>query len=401
MNFYQDKDKWKHNLISIEISKNDSDRVIDLLIYKNHYALIKKLNVFLGDHHENFICERWLYSYTNENALINYKENCGDNNICTIRTSSESHLYWKKHFRKNPLYFSLYADFEADNEFDNSNVGNKTTNVYKQNPVLNGYHKESELDDILQSGYYESPLVYNNVSWFVNEVIELENKMAFYFRNAKKDIIMTHEVKEDFESNNICRFCEKTIESDKVRDHCHLRGKYRGPAHNICNINVSQQQSYILPFIVHSFSNYDCHMFFKRLVDIKKNKVKFKIIPKTNEQYISVTYVCIRFFASYRFLSDSLDKLVKNLEEDDFKILKKEFPVKWQYLNKKLAYPYEYFNNIDDYEKPVDNLQKEDFFSNLKNKCPEDDEITRTKEIIKVFDIENREELTKLYLKVM
>ena len=46
LNFYQDGDKWEHNLIPIEISKNESDNVIDLLIYKNHYALIKKLHVF-------------------------------------------------------------------------------------------------------------------------------------------------------------------------------------------------------------------------------------------------------------------------------------------------------------------------------------------------------------------
>ena len=44
--FYQDQNKWSHKLIPIEISKNDSDRVIDLAIYKNHYALIKKLDVF-------------------------------------------------------------------------------------------------------------------------------------------------------------------------------------------------------------------------------------------------------------------------------------------------------------------------------------------------------------------
>ena len=47
-------------------------------------------------------------------------------------------------------------------------------------------------------------------------------------------------------------------------------------------------------------------MFFKRLVDLKNNKVKFKIIPKTNEEYISVVYGCIRFIDSYRFLSSSL-----------------------------------------------------------------------------------------------
>ena len=46
LNFYQEGDKWKHNLLPIEISKNESDRVVDLLIYKNHYALNKKLHVF-------------------------------------------------------------------------------------------------------------------------------------------------------------------------------------------------------------------------------------------------------------------------------------------------------------------------------------------------------------------
>ena len=170
-------------------------------------------------------------------------------------------------------------------------------------------------------------------------------------------------------------------------------------AHNKCNINVTQGQSNFIPFIFHNFSNYDCHMFFKKLVDRKNDKIKFDIIPKTNEEYISVTYGCIRFIDSYRFLSSSLVSLVKILDNDDFIILKKEFPDKWQYLNKKLAYPYEYFNSFDDYKKPVYNLKKEDFFSKLKNKCPDDEEIQRTKKIIEIFDIRSGEELTNLYLK--
>ena len=379
INFYQDGDKWKHNLIPIEVSKNESDNVIDLLIYKNRYALIKKLHVFLGDHNKSFVCRRCLNSYTCENALLNHKVRCGDDNICTIRTSNESHLFRKKHFHRNLLYFKINADFEADKEIDGSNVGNKTINIYKQNPVLNGYYIISELEDVLESGYYESPLGYDNVDWFVNEGIKLENKMPFYFKNTKEDIIMTKEIEEDFKNNKICRFCEKEKLSDKVRDHCHLTGKYRGPAHNTCIINVKERDSTLLPFAFHNFGNYDCHMFFKRLVDLKKDNVEFKIIPKTNEEYIVVKNGCIRFIDSYRFLSESLDKLVKNLDEDDFKILKKEFRDKWQYSNKKLAYLYQYFNSIDDYQKPVDILKKEDFFSKLKNECPDDDEIERRK----------------------
>ena len=79
-----------------------------------------------------------------------------------------------------------------------------------------------------------------------------------------------------------------------------MTGKYRGPAHSKCNINVTQDQSNFIPFIFHNFSTYDCHMFFKKLLNKKNDKVKFDIIPKTNEEYISVTYGCIRFIDSYR-----------------------------------------------------------------------------------------------------
>ena len=203
--------------------------------------------------------------------LMKHKEKCGDDNITVIRTSNESHLHWKKHFNKNPVYFGIYADFEADNEKDNSFIGNKTTNIYKQNPVLNFYRIVSELEDVSKGGYHKSLLGYN-VDWFVNKVIKLENKMAFYFKSTRKDILMTGDKEEDYRINNICRFCEKEILSDKVGDHCHLTGRYRGPAHSICKINVAQDQSYSIPFIFHNFSNYDCHMFFKKLVDKKMIK---------------------------------------------------------------------------------------------------------------------------------
>ena len=153
------------------------------------------------------------------------------------------------------------------------------------------------MEDVLESGYYESPLGYDNVDWFVNKVMKLENKMNFYFKNTKNDGIMAQGDKEG--SFNICRFCEKEILSDKVRGHCHLTGNYCGPAHNTCSINVKQKDGNFIPFAFHNFSNYDCHMFFKRLADLKNDKVKFKFIFKANEEYNVVEYGGIGFIDSY------------------------------------------------------------------------------------------------------
>ena len=85
--------------------------------------------------------------------------------------------------------------------------------------------------------------------------------------------------------------------------------------------------------------------------------------------------------------------------ENDLKILITGFPDKWKYLTKKLAYPYEFFNSIEDYQKPVNKLKKEDFFSKLKNGYLDNEEIERTLDNIKKFNIKNGEELTEIYLK--
>ena len=96
--------------------------------------------------------------------------------------------------------------------------------------------------------------------------------MAFCFKNANKDIIMTKEVEQDFGNDFFCRFCDKEYFSEKVRDHCHLAGFYTSPAHSICNINVTQKQSSFILFNLHNSSNFDCQFFFGKIVDKKMTK---------------------------------------------------------------------------------------------------------------------------------
>ena len=126
INFYQEQYKWKHKLIPIGISKNGSDRVVDLLVYKNLYVFIKKINAFLGKQDCRFICKSCLNPNTSQQSIP--KENT------SIKTSPESHLNWKNPFHKNPLYFRIYAVFKADHVIDTSSIGKKT-NIYKQYPV--------------------------------------------------------------------------------------------------------------------------------------------------------------------------------------------------------------------------------------------------------------------------
>ena len=99
-------------------------------------------------------------------------------------------------------------------------------------------------------------------------------------------------------------------------------------------------------------------------------------------------------------IRNSEEALLKYIEENDPKVLKTGFPDKWKYLTEKLAFPYGFLNCIEDYQKPVHNLKKEDFFSKLKNHYSDDEKIEKTKVIIKRFNIENGEKLTEIYSKI-
>ena len=126
-----------------------------------------------------------------------------------------------------------------------------------------------------------------------------------------------------------------------------------------------------------------------------------------NDEILNIVDEIVEDDKTIKDLKKGYPDKIKNLEEallnyigeNDLKILKTGFPDKWNYSTKKLAHPFEFLNSIEDYQKPVNSLKKEDFFSKLKNGYPDDEEIERTKEIIKLFNIENGEELTEIYLK--
>ena len=99
----------------------------------------------MGNQNCKFVYLRCLSSYTSQNEISIHKQACEKQEITSIKTSNAHHLYWKQCFQKIPLYFRIHAGFEADNDIDNSCMGNKTTKIFRRNPVNNGYYILSEL----------------------------------------------------------------------------------------------------------------------------------------------------------------------------------------------------------------------------------------------------------------
>ena len=370
-------------LTPIHVNKSYLQPQIDLLLYENHYCLITNLHCLINkDSHMKHVCRRCLTAISSQPVLIDHIDRCQKQQPTKITFSWKDQLKFEHYHMKIPVPIRVYADFECINQPQN------TPNVlFKQIPIAVAFYVISPFE----SKYY-SYFGTDCTKWFVKEMLKLELEANKYFK-TKLELQITPEEEESFKLAEECWLCEEPFTEDKVRDHDHLTGKYRGAAHNICNINVKQKSSSFVPIFFHNFSGYNCHLIFQELlIQAFEKGYEPKIIPKSMENYVSIQVGCLRFLDSYRFLSSSLDKLVKSL--DSFPI-KDENGFKDKLFKKKLAYPYEYLN-LDNFQEPL-NLTKEDYWSTLTQSYPSDDDIKRTQELFDKTKIKNGRELTMLY----
>ena len=141
--------------------------------------------------------------------------------------------------------------------------------------------------------------------------------MKIHFNN---ELVMTKKDNEDFENSTKCCICDNDNDV-KVRDHCHISRKYRGPAHRDCNSNV--KLTHKIPVIFHYLKNYDSHLIMQEL---GKFDLNINVIQNGLEKYMSFSINNkLSFIDSFQFLSSPLDRLVKNLAKDDFKYSSQEF----------------------------------------------------------------------------
>ena len=397
-----------YNLVPLYISKNlENRKIIDLILYKNHYILLKKLHVFIGKHDNIYVCRNCLNSYSVETELNTHKKLCGNKNKCVYIPSEQTHVMWDKYYQKMPIYSIIIADFEARNEpiMNQDNVTSKTIDVCKQIPVCNGLFVINSINDMpIKMDYYESTFGDNNIKWFLNKINSIEFRMSEFFKQCLKPKI-TNKSEKSFLKAKYCWLCDINFINinDKIRHNCKMTGRYLGAAHQSCIDYVNRVDLHkFIPVLYHNFSKYDCHMFFNKLINSMPDKFNMKVIPKNNEEYMSLTYGSVKFLDSIRFLSASMEKLTESLRDEDYIHLKKYFPDHWMLLKNKLAYPYEFYKTLDDYEKTIDILLEAGsnaYFSKTANKIPDQKEIDRTNQIIKLFNIKNGRELTQLYNK--
>ena len=139
-------------------------------------------------------------------------------------------------------------------------------------------------------------------------------------KHFNKNLIMSEEEEQQqLHSSNTFWICKKLINNDdeKVRDHCHITGKFRDAAHWSCNINLQLTKK--VPVIFHNLRGYDSHLIFNEL---DKFDVKINVIPNGLEKYMAFFLnKNLVFIDSMQFMNSSLEKLVKNLLDNGFKYL--------------------------------------------------------------------------------
>ena len=115
------------------------------------------------------------------------------------------------------------------------------------------------------------------VEWLENDVKEIANI-------PEKKMIFKKQEQQQYEKETKCWICNRELNNDRVRDHCHFTGRYRGAAHNSCNLKYRKPD--FTPVVFHNLSGYDSHLFIKNLGFTAGN---IDCIPNNEERYISFT----------------------------------------------------------------------------------------------------------------
>ena len=380
---YAMKNKRKHNIVLLLIKDGDN----------SHYCYVKNESALLASQvnsHKGklYFCLNCLNGFDTPEKLDKHNEYCGEEESVKINMPPpETYLKFKNYLYSERAPFVIYADFESllkPLETCKPDPNKSYTHKYnKHEPVSFVYYiksfNESVYKSKLRSYVKENEEDPDTIDVFINW---LEEDVKIISELGNEKMVITAEEQEQFNQASNCWICEKLLNlDDRVRDHCHFTGRYRGAACNRCNLKYRKPNNISVFF--HNLAGYDSHLFIKKLNVTEGN---IDCIPNNEEKYISFSKTIktreytdkrgeiknkkfkIVFKDSMKFMLSSVEALVNNLSEDDFKNLEKYFiPEEIKLLKQKGFYPYEYMDNIEKLKDTKPPPQKA-FYSKLTGK---------------------------------
>ena len=390
---------------------------------KSHYCLVKNLSALLQSQINNHkgirnICLNCFNGFNTPDSLNKHKEYCYNNEcVKIVMPPPGTYLRFKNFPHSEKAPFAIYADFESlIKPMDNCDPDpNKsyTKKHQKHEPISFSYYINSSIDGVfkpvLRKYTKTKPEDADAMDVFIKW---LEEDVKAIANIEEKEIIFTEEDRKQFNKASDCWICGEYLGNNRVRDHCHFTGCYRGPAHNSCNLKYRKPKSISVFF--HNLSGYDSHLFIKKLGSPDK-KENIDCIPNNEEKYISFSKTIkteqytnkkgevkdktfkIVFKDSLKFMSSSLGALVNNLPKDAFKNLLKYFtPKQAEILKQKGFYPYEY---MDSKEKFNDTKlpPREAFYSKLSGRGIKEKDYNHAWNVWNTFKMKNFKEYHELY----
>ena len=409
-------------------AKRDCKNTIDLFLYEedgaSHYTLIKNFHRLIksqkttSHNGEIFICKRCFSHYTKEELLEKHIKYCSNNQTALITMPKpNTMLYFKNYHKQLPIPFVVYADFECFTKPMNSCSPNPKDsynyNYQKHEPSGFCFYVKGVVDKKIKPIIYTKTSEDEDISKvFVEKLAEVTKGIYNDFYQKPKPLRLTSAEQKSFEKAVNCHICGGELKEDKVRDHCHFTGQYRGAAHNKCNLMCKKPK--VLPVIFHNLQGYDAHLFIKQLARLEGD---LSCIPSTEEKYISFSksikvgeYHClklgkmcpinfeIRFLDSFKFLQTSLANLVSNLSADDFHNTKNVFKKNVELLTRKGVYPYDYVSSLDKLSE-TQLPPKKEFYSQLYDEDISDEDYQHAIKVWNTFECKSIRDYHDLYLK--
>ena len=323
---------------------------------------------------KNTFCRYCLQCFSSERVLQEHREICLKiNSKESVKLESGS-IKFKNYFKQIAVPFKIFADIGCNSE--KTHINNKDKNTSYTERYQNHIPCSFPYKLVCTDDKFSKPVVLYKGTNATDKLIEAILEEYEYCKQIirehfNKNLIMSKDdekdVKDDekFQSSNKCLISKKlfTEEDKEVSDHDHITGKYRGSAHSNCNINLKLTKK--VPVILHNLRSYDSHLIMQK---VSKSNVEISVIPNGLEKYMAFT-VNNSIIDSMQFINSSLEILVKNLPDNDFKHLSQECNGKrLKLIKQKGVYPYEYMTSFEKFSE--DKLPNRcDFYSYLKDEC--------------------------------